>query len=78
MNIVEKDEQIAAVRKSGEVIGEIALFIPQQRRTLTVITTEPTEILEWEISQVREVMPEFRKKLYTLVWKRLPPGFVMD
>ncbi|MCP4398592.1 MAG: cyclic nucleotide-binding domain-containing protein [bacterium] len=50
MNIVEKDEQIAAVRKGGEAIGEIAVFIPQQRRTFTVITTEPTEILEWEKS----------------------------
>ena len=49
LHVIGKDNKLKAIRQAGDVLGEIALFIPQQQRTHTVFAVEPSEILVWEI-----------------------------
>lgn len=71
VNIVAKDGKIFKVVGSGEVIGEIALSDPNHKRTVTVTTAEPTEILEWDVKHVKEQIPGVWKKLVKLAWEHM-------
>ena len=71
VNIVAKDGEIFKVVGSGEVIGEIALSDPNHKRTVTVTTAEPTEILEWDVKHVKEQIPGVWKKLVKLAWEHM-------
>ena len=56
---------------SGEVIGEIGATSPQNKRTVTVRTLEPTLMLEWEIKHIGTRWPALLKKLKDQAWKHL-------
>lgn len=71
VNIVSKNGGIFKVVGSGEVIGEIALSDPNHKRTVTVTTAEPTEILEWDVNHVKEQIPGVWKKLMKLAWEHM-------
>ncbi len=70
-NIIARDGRIIKVVGSKHIIGEIALSDPRQKRTLTVTTAEPTEILEWDIEHIKKKFPEIWKKLVKLAWAHL-------
>jgi len=55
----------------GEIIGEVGVITQQDKRTVTIKTIEPTEILEWHVKNVEEGSPEFLKRLKELAWKRM-------
>ena len=55
----------------GEIIGEVGVISQQDKRTVTIKTIEPTEILEWQIKDVEEGAPELLKRLKDLAWKRM-------
>ncbi len=55
----------------GEVIGEVGIISGQGKRTVTIRSVGPTEILEWNIQNIQENSPDFVKKLKELAWKRL-------
>ena len=55
----------------GEIIGEVGVTTPQERRTVTITAVEPTEILEWRIDDVREEVPQLVQGLKDLAWKRM-------
>ena len=55
----------------GEIIGEVGVITQQDKRTVTIKTIEPTEILEWHVKDVEEGSPEFLKRLKELAWKRM-------
>jgi len=69
VNIVAKDGHIVKELGQNIVVGEVALSNPYQTRTVTVITRDPTDILEWNVKQVKEKIPELWKKLLKLAWK---------
>ena len=55
----------------GEIIGEVGVISQQDKRTVTVKTIEPTEILEWHVKDIEEGSQELLKKLKDLAWKRM-------
>ena len=55
----------------GEIIGEIGATSPQNKRTVTVRTLEPTLMLEWEIKHIGTRWPALLKKLKDQAWKHL-------
>ena len=61
------------IRKMGpsEIIGEIGATSPQNKRTVTVRTLEPTSLLEWEIKHIGTRWPALLKKLKDQAWKHL-------
>jgi CRP-like cAMP-binding protein len=71
VNIVAKDGHVVKEMGSGEVIGEVALSNPYQTRTVTVITNDPAEILEWNINHIKDQIPGLWKKLLKLAWKKM-------
>ncbi len=71
VNIIAADGNIFKVVGSGEVIGEIALSDPNHKRTVTVTTAEPTEILEWDVNHIKEQIPGIWKKLVKLAWEHM-------
>ena len=48
-----------------------AVITQQDKRTVTIKTIEPTEILEWHVKDVEEGSPELLKRLKELAWKRM-------
>jgi CRP-like cAMP-binding protein len=70
-NIVAKDGRIVKRVGSGEVIGEIALSDPHHKRTVTVTAVEPTEVLEWDVTHIKQEIPGLWKKLVKLAWEHL-------
>jgi CRP-like cAMP-binding protein len=61
------------IRRMGpsEIIGEIGATSPQNRRTLTARTIEPTLLLEWEVKHIGTRWPAALKKLKDQAWKHL-------
>jgi CRP-like cAMP-binding protein len=55
----------------GEIIGEVGATSPQNTRTVTVRTLEPTLMLEWEIKHIGTRWPALLKKLKDQAWKHL-------
>ena len=55
----------------GEIIGEVGVITQQDKRTVTVKTIEPTEILEWHVKDIEEGSQELLKRLKDLAWKRM-------
>lgn len=71
VNIVAKDGHVVKEIPEGKVLGEVALSDPNQSRTVTVITKEPTEIMVWNAQTIRDTIPALWKKLLKLAWKTI-------
>ncbi|MBU0735285.1 MAG: cyclic nucleotide-binding domain-containing protein [Proteobacteria bacterium] len=71
INAVAENGYIVKELGAGEVIGEVGTIGKQGRRTVTLTTVEPTEILEWYIHDIEETSPELLKRLKDLAWKRI-------
>lgn len=71
VSVVAESGQILKELGAGEVIGEVGIISPQQRRTVTVRTIQPTVALEWQLRDIEERLPELVKKLKDLAWKRV-------
>ncbi len=55
----------------SEIIGEIGATSPQNKRTITARTLEPTLMMEWEIKHIGTRWPALLKKLKDQAWKHL-------
>ncbi len=71
VSVVAESGQILKELGAGEVIGEVGIISPQQRRTVTVRTIQPTVALEWQLRDIEEKLPELVKTLKDLAWKRV-------
>lgn len=69
VSVVAKDGSNVKFLGAGEVIGEIALFAPQRKRTVTIEILEPTEMFAWNVEEVTTRLPDIRQKLFKLVWR---------
>ncbi len=63
MKVVTGTGKVVKLSKSGELMGEIGITGLQHRRTADVIATEPTSILEWTFSEIRNKAPYMYAKL---------------
>lgn len=71
VNVVAKDGHVVKEIGEGEVLGEVALSDPNKTRTVTVITKEPTQVLEWNVNEIKDKIPGLWKKLLKLAWKNI-------
>lgn len=71
VDIVAKDGHVVKQIGNHEIIGEVALSDPNRARTVTVITREPTEVLEWNVNHIKDKIPILWKKLLKLAWKNI-------
>lgn len=71
VGVVAESGQVLKELGGGEVIGEVGTISPQQRRTLTVKTTEPTTMLEWQIRDIQDKLPELVDRLKDVAWRRI-------
>lgn len=69
--IVDDKGKVIRVMKSSELIGEIGITSPQQKRTADVIAVEATSILEWTFSEIKDKSPSILKKLKDVAIKNL-------
>ena len=71
INVAAKDGFVLNELGAGEIIGEVGVISQQDKRTVTITTIEPTEILEWHIQDIEEKFPEVLERLKDLAWKRM-------
>lgn len=71
VKIVGNAGQVVAVLKRGNVMGEIGIMGLQQRRSADVIALEPTSILEWKFSEIKDTSPTLIKNLQKLALTHL-------
>ncbi|MBW2610601.1 MAG: cyclic nucleotide-binding domain-containing protein [Deltaproteobacteria bacterium] len=71
INVVAKDGFVLNELGAGEIIGEVGVISQHDKRTVTITTIEPTEILEWHIQDIEEKFPEVLQRLKDLGWKRI-------
>ena len=69
---VERDGEQIAELAPGDIFGEQGL-LEQQPRSATVIATSPTKLIKiehWELSRMRQAMPEVVEELRRKVQER--------
>lgn len=71
VKIVGNVGQELAVLKRGKVMGEIGVMGMQHKRSADVIALEPTSILEWRFSDVKDRAPSLMRKLQKLALAHL-------
>jgi len=71
VKIVKKDGSMLRLMTISQVIGEIAVSDPNYKRTVTVIATEPTDVLEWDVNYIQQKMPNVWKNLVKLAGAHL-------
>jgi len=71
VGVITESGQIISGMGSGEIIGDVGATSPQSKRTVTVRTIEATEILEWNVTTIKNKLPDLMKKLKNLAWKHV-------
>jgi CRP-like cAMP-binding protein len=71
VKIVGNNGQVLAVLDRGKVMGEIGIMGLQKRRSADVVALEPTSILEWTFTDVKELSPNLEKNLQKLALTHL-------
>ena len=72
VKVVKGDGSVLRLVGNSQVIGEIAVSESQhQARTVTMIATEPTEVMEWYVSFIKEKLPKVWKNLQQLAGAHL-------
>ena len=71
VKIVGDSGQVLAVLERGKVMGEIGIMGLQKRRSADVVALEPTSILEWTFTDVKELSPNLEKNLQKLALTHL-------
>jgi len=52
INVVAKNGFVLNELGAGEIIGEVGVISQHDKRTVTITSIEPTEILEWQIQDI--------------------------
>lgn len=71
VKIVGDTGHMIATLNRGNVMGEIGIMGLQKRRTADVVALEPTSILEWTFTDVKELSPNLEKNLQKLALTHL-------
>ncbi len=71
VEIIGENDNVLAVLKRGKLMGEIGVIGMQHRRSADVIALEPTSILEWTFSDIKDKAPDLMKRLQKLALTHL-------
>ena len=52
-----------------QIIGELGVISPRQKRTATVISMKPVKALKWDYAQIKDRVPELESRLKDLACK---------
>ncbi|GAK49021.1 thyroid receptor-interacting protein, putative [Candidatus Moduliflexus flocculans] len=69
VGIISDTGQVIRGMGSGEILGELGVTSPQNKRTATVKAIKPTELFEWNVDMMKTQLPEIMKRLKDLAWK---------
>ncbi len=69
VGILSDTGQVIRGMGSGEILGELGVTSPQNKRTATVKAIKPTELFEWNVDIIKTQVPEMMKRLKDLAWK---------
>ncbi len=69
VGIIAKNGQVIKGMGPGEVLGEIGAVTQRNKRTLTVEAIKSTEMLEWKVKNIQEMVPDLVAKLRKIAWK---------
>ena len=69
VGIISDTGQVIRGMSSGEILGELGVTSPQNKRTATVKAIKPTELFEWNADIMKAQLPEIIKRLKDLAWK---------
>jgi CRP-like cAMP-binding protein len=61
VKIVGENGQVLAILDRGKVMGEIGIMGLQKRRSADVVALDPTSILEWRFSDIKDISPTLEK-----------------
>jgi CRP-like cAMP-binding protein len=67
--LVGDSGKILEVIGTCQIIGEIGVVSPKQRRTATIVSLKPTVALKWDYGNIKERLPELDRRLKDLAWK---------
>lgn len=51
------------------IIGELGVVSPRQKRTATIAAVRPTTALTWDFSKIKERLPRLEERLKDLAWR---------
>jgi CRP-like cAMP-binding protein len=51
------------------IIGELGVVSPRQKRTATIAAVKPTTALKWDFNKIRERLPRLEERLKDLAWR---------
>ena len=71
MNVLHDDGSLIRTLGNGEVIGEIGAISPKRTRTRDVVAADRTEVLEWNLAEIEEKVPDLLARLKELAWQRI-------
>jgi len=69
VGILSDSGQVIRGMGTGEILGELGVTSPQNKRTATVKAIKPTELFEWNVDIIKIQLPEIIKRLKDLAWK---------
>ena len=69
IGIISETGQVIRGMGAGEILGEIGVTSPQNRRSATAKAIQPTEIFEWHVEIIQQQVPDVMKRLKNLAWK---------
>ncbi len=75
VNVISDQDEILNTIGPGNIIGEIGTISPQEKRTITVKTAEPLEVVEWDLETIQKEVPGLYEKLRDLARDRTIKGF---
>jgi CRP-like cAMP-binding protein len=71
VGVLADSGQVVRGMGTGEVIGEIGVTSPHSKRTASVVTIAPTEVIEWKLNRIEKLVPDLKKKLKESAWKKI-------
>jgi CRP-like cAMP-binding protein len=71
VGVLADSGQVVRGMGAGEVIGEIGVTSPHSKRTASVVTIGPTEVIEWKFNWIEKFAPDLKKKLKDSAWKKV-------
>ena len=69
IGIISETGQVIRGMGIGEILGEIGVTSPQNKRSATAKAVQATELFEWNIEIIQPHLPEVMKRLKDLAWK---------
>lgn len=76
VGIIAANGQLVKEIDGREILGEIGVVRPEDKRTATVKAVQATEIFEWNVELIGVQMPELVERLKALAWKKVSSYYV--